>query len=82
MEKSNKGQKVSSQWLRINALKIFNVKKLDNQAKWVTTSFKASCGWMIRFIKQKKINFRKRDCDKERTAEECIGDFEEFLNKV
>ena len=26
--KGEKGQKVSSQWLRINALKIFNVKKL------------------------------------------------------
>ena len=82
MEKIKKGQEVSSQWLRIHYLKIFNANILDNQAKWGTTSFKAYCVWMRRFIKQKNINFRESNCGKERTAEDCIGDFEEFINKV
>ena len=34
------------------------------------------------FIKRNKIKPRKRKYGKELTAEECIGDFEEFLNKV
>ena len=33
VEKSRKGRKVSSKWLRINDLKIFNAKRLKNQAK-------------------------------------------------
>ena len=33
-------------------------------------------------MKQKRINSRKRKCGKEQTAEECIGGFEGFLNKV
>ena len=73
---------VSLQWLWINDLKIFNTNKLENQDKWGTTYFKSSCGWMSRFIVQKNINFSKRKCGKERTAEEYIGAFEEFVNKV
>ena len=58
VEKRKKGQKVSSKWLQVNGRKIFNAKKLENVAKWGTTTFKASSGWMRRFIKRKKIKFR------------------------
>ena len=34
------------------------------------------------FISQNKIKVMKRNCGKEQTAEECIGDFEGFLDKV
>ena len=54
----------------------------DNQAKKVTTSFKSSCVWIGKFIKRKKIKFRRRKFGKEQTAEDCIGGFEEFLNKL
>ena len=73
---------MSLQWLWINDLKIFNTNKLENQDKWGTTYFKSSCGWMSRLIGQKNINFSKRKCGKERTAEDCIVNFEEFINKV
>jgi hypothetical protein len=37
---------------------------------------------MRRFIQRKNIKFRKRKCGKERTAEECVADFEKFLTYV
>ena len=82
MEKKNKFKKVSSQYLQINDLKIFNTNKLENQTKLGTTYLKASCGWMRIIIKQNKIKLSKRKCGKERTAEDCIVNFEEFINKV
>ena len=55
---------------------------MDNQAKWGTTSFKAYCGWMSIFIKQNIIKVRKRKCGKEKTDKDCIGDYEEFINRL
>ena len=37
---------------------------------------------MSRFFKRKKFQFIKVNFSKEQTSEDCIGDFEEFLNKV
>ena len=37
---------------------------------------------MRRFINKKNIKFRKRKCGKEKTAQECIPEFEKFLEKV
>ena len=77
-----KGRKVSSSWIRIYAMKIYNAKKLQYPRKWESTNFKASFGWMRRFIARKRIKFRKRKCGKEKTAEECVQDFEEFMYKL
>ena len=40
LDNSNKGKKVTSKWLRINDLKIFNAKNLENQSKWGITYLK------------------------------------------
>ena len=37
---------------------------------------------MGRFFKIKNTKFMKVQCGKEQTAEYCIGDFEEFINKA
>ena len=57
-------------------------KEASDSRKWESTNFKASFGWMRRFIATEKIKFRKRKCGKEKTAEECIQDFEEFMHKL
>ena len=82
VEHRKKGRKVSSSWIRINAMKIYNEKKAANPDKWESKPFKASFGWMRRFIKRKAIKFRKRKCGKEKTAEECITEFENFMHTL
>mmetsp|Transcript_15361 Transcript_15361/g.28931 ORF Transcript_15361/g.28931 Transcript_15361/m.28931 type:complete len:660 (+) Transcript_15361:59-2038(+) len=79
VDKRKKSQKVSSQWLRITAKQIFGEKQHADPDKWGDKSFKASYGWMRRFMTRKKIKFRKRKCGKEKTAEDCIEDFEKFM---
>ena len=63
-------------------MKIFNAEKLAYPDRWESIEFKASFGWMRRFIRRKKIKFRKRKCGKEKTAEESIPEFEEFMEKL
>ena len=75
VEHRKKGRKLTSSWIRINAMKIYNEKKAANPDKWESKPFKASFGWMRRFIKRKAITFCKRKCGKEKTAEECITEF-------
>ena len=59
-----------------------NRKKLQNPRKWESTNFKASFGWMRRFIARKKIKFRKYKCGKEKTAKDIVQDFEQFMRKL
>ena len=82
VEQRKKGRKVSASWIRITAKKIYNAKKATNPEKWESKPFQASAGWMRRFIKRKKIKFLKRKCGKEKTAEECITEFEDFMYKL
>jgi len=77
-----KGRKVSSSWIRINAKKIYNEKKAANPQRWESKPFKASFGWMRRFMKRKNIKFRQRKCEKEKTAAECITEFESFMHAL
>ena len=63
-------------------MKIFIEMKEKDPEKWGSVEFKASYGWLRRFIDRKNIKFRKRKCGKEKTAQECIKDFEEFLEKL
>ena len=82
VEHRKNGKKVSASWIRINAMKIFNAEKLAHPDRWESIEFKASFGWMRRFIRRKKIKFRKRKCGKEKTAEESIPEFEGFMEKL
>ena len=77
-----KCRKVSSNWLRIEGKKLFEKAKLENPVKWDGKDFKASFGWMRRFVGRKNIKFRNRRCGKEKTAEEYVDLFENFLEKV
>lgn len=79
VEKRKNAQRLSTLWIKCTAMKYYNEMK---EEKYQGTEFKASFGWVRRFIKHKNIKFRKRKCGKERTAEECIKDFEEFLYKM
>ena len=64
-------------------MKIFNAEKLAHPDRWELIEFKASFGWMRRFIQRKKIKFRKRKYGKEKTAKESIPpDFLEFMEKL
>ena len=76
------GRKVSASYIRIEGKKIFDRLKSENPAKWMGMEFKGTYGWMRRFIKRKNIKFRKRKCGKEKTAEECVEAFEDFLERV
>ena len=71
-----KGRKASSSWICMNAIKTCKGKKLQNPRKWESTNFKVSFGWMRRFIARNKIQFQTHNCGKEKTAEDCIQDFE------
>ena len=77
-----RGLKVSSKWIQINALKIFGELKTRDAAKWRDVNFKASRGWASRFMKRKKIKFRKRKCGKEISAQECVPAIELFLTNI
>ena len=82
IEKRKKSSKVSATWIHITARTLFNDYKELELDKYVCKSFNALYGWTRRFMRRKKINFRKRKCGKERTAEECVSEFEDFLYKV
>jgi len=81
-EKRRKAHKVSRNWIRINELQIYNAKKLAEPEKWEGIPFKGSYGWTRRFMQRKKIKFKKRKNRKEKTADECISVFEDFLEKL
>lgn len=82
VERRKNSQKVSARWIRVNGVKIFNDMKQQDPEKWGEVRFKGSYGWMRRFIKRKNIKFRKRKCGKEKTAQECVTEFEAFLHKL
>ena len=77
-----KSRKVSSNWIRIQAKKEFLALQAQSPAEWGKKTFRASYGWMMRFMKRKNIKYKKRKCGKEKTAEECIPEFEQHLAKV
>ena len=52
-----KNRKVSSNWIRINALKEFQQLQADYPEEWGARSFNASHGWFIRFMKRKNIKY-------------------------
>ena len=81
-ERRRKSHRVSGTWIRSTARKIFLERKAAEPDKYRNVNFKASFGWMRRFINRRRIKFRRRKNDKEKTAEECIADFEHFLYKL
>ena len=76
------GKKVSGNWIRISAKRVFGQMKRENPDQWDDVAFEALYGWMRRFIARKKIKFCQRKCGKEKTAEECIAEYEQFLAKL
>ena len=81
-EQRRAGRKVSSTWIRLKARTIFEEKKRANPGLWASKEFRGSYRWMRRFIKRKNIKFRRRKCGKEKTAEECIPEFEQFMSTL
>jgi hypothetical protein len=75
-------RKVSANWIRIQGKKIFERMKTAHPDRWGDKSFRGTYGWMRRFISRKNTQFRKRKCGKEKTAEECVPEFEKFLVKL
>ena len=47
--------------------------------EWETKQFKASHGWLVRFMVRKQIKFKKQKCGKEKTAQESIPEFLKHL---
>ena len=78
----SKSKKVSSRFIRINALKIYDELREKHPETWGKKQFHASYGWMRRFMSRKKIKYRKRKCGKEKTAQEFIPEFEAFLARL
>ena len=60
-------RKVSSSWIRIYAMKIFNEQKRQ------VPNLQSIDGWLFRFIKRRKIKFRRRKCGKEKTLQDDGG---------
>ena len=54
-----KGRRVSNNFIRLEALKIFNIMKLDNSSGLAGKVFKASNGWRSNFMKRKKLGIEK-----------------------
>lgn len=61
---------------------IFRESKLANPGCWESKDFKALFGWVCRFINRKNIKFLKHRCGKEKTAQEYVTDFEDFMEKL
>ena len=76
------GRKISANWIRINARKIFIEKQNNNPGRWGNIEFQASYGWMRRFMARRNMKYKKRKNGKEKTAEECVAEFEIFLEKL
>ena len=68
-------RKVSSNFLTVRAKQIFLELQASEPDKWGTKEFKASRGWLKRFMARKQIKFKKRKCGKEKTAQESIPEF-------
>ena len=60
-------------------MQIYKDLKAKDPDKWDTKEFKASVGWMNRFLKRKRITYKKRKCGKEKTASECIPELKKFI---
>ena len=75
-------RKVSANWILIQGKKIFERMKTAHPDRWGDKSFRGTYGWMRRFISRKNIKFRKRICGKEKTAEECVPEFEKLFLKL
>ena len=70
-----KDRKVSSTWITVSEKKIFVELQEKDPDEWETKEFKASHGWLMRFMVIKQFKFKKRKCGKEKTARESIPDF-------
>ena len=60
-------RKVSSTWIRINGRKLFNKIKEEHPNKWEGVDFHGSRGWADRFMRRKRIKYRKKKSGKEIT---------------
>ena len=71
----SKDRKVSSTWITVSEKKIFVELQEKDPDEWETKEFKASHGWLVRFMVRKQVKFKKRKCGKEKTAQESIPEF-------
>ena len=71
-------RKVSSTWIRINGRKLFNKIKEEHPNKWEGVDFHGSRGWADRFMRRKRIKYRKKKSGKEVTVLQCVPAFEKF----
>jgi len=78
-DKQIKGQRVSSTFMRLTALKLFANCKEDSPDKWTDVSFKASNGWLCRFIARRYMKYRKRKSGKEHTVAKLLSAYVNFL---
>ena len=74
--------RISKKWIRLKARMIFEEKKRANPGLWTSIELKGSYGWMRSFIKRKNIKSRRCKGGKEKTAEECIPEFEQFMSTL
>ena len=79
LDRRKNANKVSTSFIRITALSLFAKCKEEKPDKWKGISFKASRGWMCRFLKRRKLKFRKRKSGKEHTVEELLPAYKKFL---
>ena len=63
-EMRSKDRKVSSTWITVSAKKIFVELQEKETDEWETKEFKASRGWLVRFMVRKQVKFKKRKCGK------------------
>jgi DDE superfamily endonuclease./Tc5 transposase DNA-binding domain. len=75
----SKGRRVSTQFLQTHARRIYDLFLNSDNSRWSKTSFKASYGWLRRFMTRKNIKFRRKTCSKQHTPQEQVLDFEKFL---
>ena len=78
----SKGRKVSASWIQITAKRVFDRRRAEHPNQWEGVSFDASYGWMCHFLTRRNFKFQKRKCGKEKTAKDCIVDFQNFLEKL
>ena len=78
-DKRKQAHRVSYTFMRLTALKLFGDCKREDPERWNEVSFKASFGWLRRFIARRDLKYRKRRSGKEHTVAELLPAYKQFL---
>ena len=82
VKKRKSGHHVSNTFIRIRAIVLLKQMQEEGIPAYQNTEFKASNGWRTRFIRRRKLKYRRRKCGKQKSANSHVPQFLDFLQRL